>query len=336
MKIDPDHPDQRLVKELVDRYEASAKRLREQLIHPSGTTDRARQWNRSRAASTLSQVEQEIASLKRDIADWTGRSISHSMKQGITVADQQAKEAGIRPSDSPIEGSFNLVDRRAVEVLAKDTVRDLYHAADSMQRQAGTALRRMAATGVTNGEVNHILTGGIIEGQPARAIRELRDSLQKVYGDKVTIIDKNGQPIEFDSGYYAKLVATTKTREAVVTARHARLQDHGLDLVVIIGKVSKNFCTAYLGKVFSLSGKSDKYPPLSSLPGGGPPFHVQCSKGTAPFVEALADQVNIDVGKPDALTNKLLKTKDQSQLQRLFQDFNVSGHVATRMKKLQG
>ena len=56
-----------------------------------------------------------------------------------------------------------------------------------------------------------------------------------------------------------------------MTARHERLGELGLDLVAFVGRVSDNFCSAFLGQVFSLSGTSNKYPAYASLPGGGPP-----------------------------------------------------------------
>jgi hypothetical protein len=258
------------------------------------------------------------------------------MQRGIAAADRQAEEAGVRDEGSPLRGSFSIVDRGAVEVLARDTVSDLVKAADSMKAHAGHVLRRMAATGVSNAEVNTILTGGVIEGRPRDTIRELRELLVKVHGKQVTITDKNGDPITFDAGYYARLVAVTKTREATSKARHARLADRGMDLVVVVGRVSDNFCTAYLDKVFSISGSHPKYPPLASLPGGGPPFHVQCSKSTAPFIEDLADPEEIEVGEPDPDTALLLNVRDTSELQRRFKSLQGRQQAEGRRQKLAG
>ncbi|MCC6679877.1 MAG: hypothetical protein IT445_03145, partial [Phycisphaeraceae bacterium] len=296
--IDVDQPDPRLVAELVKRYEASAARLREQVLNPPGNSSRSQQWNRTRAAQILAQVDREITRLKQQATQWTGPALEQSMRKGIATADRQARQAGVVNDGSPLRGTFSIVDRGAAEVLARDTVGDLIKAADSMKKQAANVLHRMAAEGVSNADVNAILTGGIIEGKPLQAIRELREALRKVHGGKVTITDKNGDPMEFPVGYYAKLVAVTKTREATCKARHARLADRGIDLVKVIGRVSTNFCTAYLNKVFSISGTHKKYPSLDTLPGGGPPFHPQCSKSTAPFIEELADPEDLAAAAP--------------------------------------
>ncbi|GAB4191741.1 MAG: hypothetical protein Kow00105_05790 [Phycisphaeraceae bacterium] len=333
---DYDRPDPRLVAELVGRYERAAERLRDRVLDPPGSSDRARRWNQARAAQILTQVNAEIARLKRHAAEWTGRALEQAMRRGTRLADEQAAKAGVINTGSPLVGSFALVDRGTVEVLARDTVGDLTKAADSMQAQAGNLLRRMAAEGVTNAEVNAILTGGVIEGRPPATIRQLRDALIKVHGKRVTITDKNGQPRSFPAGYYAKMVAVTKTREATRLARHARLRDKGIDLVKVVGKISVNFCTAYLDKVYSISGEHPDYPPVSALPGDGPPFHVQCSKSTAPFVEVLADPVQVEDGKPDPDTDKLLNIQDRSELQRRFQALQLKTQAEARRRRIRG
>ncbi|MEI8194998.1 MAG: phage minor capsid protein, partial [Phycisphaerae bacterium] len=262
---------------------------------------------------------------------------------------QQIKDAGLSDNsafsiaggqNSAFRGSFTMVDRKAVEVLARDTVGDLVKAAESLARTAATALRHMAATGVTKQEVNQILAGrAIIEGKPDLAIKELKALLEKVHGETVTIIDKNGDPIEFDTGTYARMVANTKTREAVCQARHERLSEKGIDLVQIVGRVSKNFCTAYLGKVYSLSGTDPKYPPLSSLPGGRgpfppPPFHPNCSKSTAPFIAGLASKAALKVAAQTSGDENFLNENNQSKLQKTFINSNQMQIAAQRQKNL--
>jgi len=164
----------------------------------------------------------------------------------------------------------------------------------------------------------------------------LRDLLNKVHGDTVTITDKNGNPITYKTGYYAQVVATTKVREATVKARHARLAGDGIDLVFVTGRISKNFCTAYLDKVFSISGRSKKYPPLSSLPNNGPPFHPNCSKSTQPYIADLADDAAQEAAAPDDATSKYLDNDNISQLQKEFQNSNQQSAVKERTGAVAG
>jgi hypothetical protein len=91
--------------------------------------------------------------------------------------------------------------------------------------------------------------------------------------------------------------------------------------------------------VFSLSGKSDKYPAYAELPGGGPPFHPNCSKSTRPFIEDLASSKQLDQadGLDDA--DKLLGMKP-AEAQRTFKDLQIydqqKDRYATTAKKLFG
>lgn len=342
MAIDHDQPDPRVVKQLVATYEASADRLRKLVLSPAGASEHAREWTQARASALLAQVQAEIDRLKKEAVQWTGEALSKATQKGIKVADVQARQAGVVPrGDAAQRGSFHLVDRSAVEILAKDTVGDLLKAADAMGKTADIALRKMAAAGVSTADLNAILAGGIIEGQPERAIRELRDALKAVHGNRVVIQDKNGNPMEFKTSYYAKMVAVTKTREAVAKARHGRLQQSGIDLVVVVGKRSTNFCTAYLDKVFSISGGSKKYPALADLPGGGPPFHPNCSKSTAPFVEELADPEEVEAGLPDPDTQPMLARQadgskvSTTELQRRFQASRGLQSAEARAAKLR-
>lgn len=67
-----------------------------------------------------------------------------------------------------------------------------------------------------------------------------------------------------------------------------RLRARNIDLVVVLGSTSPRFCTAFRGKVFSISGTHPRWPALSTLPRGGAPFHPRCTKRYAAFVEEAA------------------------------------------------
>jgi hypothetical protein len=295
LPFDPLNADPRFVAEITATYEESAARLKAIVLHPPGSSDRARQFNQARAATQLLQAQQEIDRLKRQASAWTGRAMTSALDRGIATADQQLRDAGVHKSQGGggIGGGFHQVNHEAVRLFAQDTLRDtvgdLYKAADQMGKVAGQALRKMAVSGVTSGDVNRILAGhAVIEGQPQAAVRELKDLLTKVYGKTVEVPTVSGGFRTYDTGYYARMVATTKTREAVVKANHGRLLQRGVTLVKIIGRTSVNFCTQYLGHIYSIEGRDAKYPPLASLPSGGPPFHPFCSKSTAPYIEGLS------------------------------------------------
>jgi hypothetical protein len=335
MAIDFDKPPQQVIDQLVKLLEAAAARLRDQILSPPGRTANAQAWNQATAASRLAQINDELTRLKRGVAGWTSKAIESAFEQGVRTADKQAKDAGVRTDGSALRGSFTVIDRDAAELLARNIVGDVGAAIDGMAGNAGKLLRGMAATGITSQEVDEILAGRtILEGRSDVAIRELRTLIKKVHGETVTVKDKNGDDMTFKAGYYAEMVARTKTREAICKARHARLEDRGIDLVVVTGRQSKNFCSAYLGKVFSIGGSHPKYPPLSSLPGGGPPFHPNCSKSTTAFIEDLASKAALSAAEPDEALGQMLSSKDTSKLQRIFKDQGGAGAATERDQTL--
>lgn len=315
--------------ELVKLYREAQDKLKAIVLHPPGKTAKAQSFNSARAAEQLRQIEKILRGLKADSQSWIGTFLPVAFTDGIRRAEQQAAAVGVRPKEAATYGSFNLIDKGTVSIFARDITRDLNHAADALAERAAKLLRQTRQMGLSENEIDRILAGGVITGQPVATIRLLRDELKRIHGDEVAVKTKSGGTMNFEVGYYASMVARTKTRQATVAARHHRLEQLGLDLVAIVGRVSKNFCTAYLGQVFSLNGKSTKYPPLSSLPSHGPPFHPNCTKSTRPFVEDLASQKQLDDAEGDEDSDKLLNV-DAQTAQKRYKDLQVQPRVKER------
>lgn len=315
--------------ELVKMFKAASKHVRSVVLNPTGTSG-GMEFKRGRAAQLSDQIDQTLLALKQRVRPWAAGAAKDAVGAGRKTANRQAKDAGV--SLEQIQGKFNLIDVGTVNVFARQIVMDLDKAADSIGNRGKRLLRETAQEGLDENKINRILAGGVIEGTPVATIRKLKAELEKVHGDTVAIIDKNGDTINFDVGYYAEMVARTQTRMATVTARHERLAELEIDLVAIIGRVSQNFCTAFLGQVFSLSGKSDKYPAYDSLPGGGPPFHPNCTKSTRPFVEELASDKQLDHAEILDDSEQLLGM-NASQAQRSFKDLQIHAQIKDRYAK---
>jgi hypothetical protein len=305
-------------------YKDAAAKLKTVVLKPGGRTPESQAFNQAMAVQRASQIDRIVRDLNAGAVNWVRRpgTLKATVADARKLADRQAEEAGVRVAGSGVSGSFSLIDEGMVNLFAREIYADLSKASSSMGERAKKVLRDTAQKGLDESKINTILAGGAILGQPVAAIRQLREELRAVHGGTVRIISRNGNPIEFDVGYYAELVARTKTRDASVQARHQRLDELGMDLVEIVGRISGNFCTAFLGQVFSLSGRSTKYPAYSSLPGGGPPFHPNCTKSTRPFVEALAEPSQLDAAEPDADVGKLLG-QDATAAQRMFKDLQL-------------
>lgn len=316
---------------LASWYQEASRKLQRIVLHPPGRTQASREYRAAWASQQVGRIDAILRELKGRASGWIGRRMPQAYRDGLALADRQATEAGVRVPGSGLAGGFAVIDERTITILARDAYADLEKAADSMGDRSRRLLRTTAQEGLSEADINRILAGGAIEGRPLDTIRNLREELRRVHGDTVEITTRNGGTMNFEVGYYAEMVARTRTREATVLARHERLEELGLDLVAIVGRVSNNFCTAFLGQVFSLSGKSAKYPAYSRLPGGGPPFHPHCTKSTRPFVEELATdrQLSAAQGVGDA---SLLLGMDQTEAQRSYQDLQIRTQVEDRYK----
>ena len=314
---------------LVSLFRRAQDKLKSVVLHPPGGTEASRHYRIAWAAQQSRQIDLWLRQLDAASADWIGATLPQVFADGVKRAETQAKEAGVRVQGSGFGGSFALADRRTLEVFAHDIHADLSAASKSIGNRAERLLRATAQQSLSEADIDRILAGGVIEGRPLDTIRTLREELRRVSGDEVAVKTKSGGVMNFEVGYYASMVARTRTRQATVIARHRRLKELGLDLVAIVGRISNNFCTAFLGEVFSLSGRSTKYPALKSLPSGGPPFHPNCTKSTRPFVEELASEKQLDAGETDEDQRKLFNV-EPAVAQKRFKELQLKQQAVAR------
>jgi hypothetical protein len=87
----------------------------------------------------------------------------------------------------------------------------------------------------------------------------------------------------FRPSYYAELVARTKFHQAQSQAAIMQAVNHGTDLVEISShNTTTVICIPFEGNIYSISGTSNRFPPLTDLP----PFHPNCLHLTFPVFEA--------------------------------------------------
>lgn len=321
------------LKLLASWYQDFGDALRDRVLNPRGGKDSSRAWNQADAAQRLGQVRSLARSLDVRIAGTMGKRFTELAREARAKADRQAIEAGVRPDHGAVAGSFQLVDSKALSVVARDTLADLRKASGGAVAKAESVLRATADNGLTQTEINDIIAGRLISGDRSAAIQQLAGQLRAIHEGKVMVLQTKGGPREYDIAKYAEMVIRTKTRQATVIARHERFSELGIDLVIITGRISNNFCTAYVNQIFSISGKDERYPPLSSLPGGGPPFHPNCSKSTRAHVEEFADDRELEALAESPDLSPMLNTSPEAA-QRTYRDLQLRQQATARTEKL--
>jgi hypothetical protein len=131
--------------------------------------------------------------------------------------------------------------------------------------------------------VNRAIAQGIIEGQThvdvsSRILNLVRDSVTDA--NKLYINGRN-----YDPRKYARLLALTRTREAVTQGTLNTALEYGMDLVQVSdhSHPQDDACSPYKGKVFSISGANKDFPKMSEKP----PFHPHCRHILLPVSEDI-------------------------------------------------
>lgn len=319
---------QRVLAEQVAFYDGASQRINESLARAierlaKASPDSREAYTAGQRQLHLARMQEEIARAIRAVGGTPaplGETLRGVVDRSIAEGEAQLRELGLRPTERVpglgISGpSFGAVDRGAVEAIARDTVSkaasdvagSMRRALDDQGRAAGDLFRRLSSAVLADGRspltesaTNRAIARGLITGDVREASGLMRDIFRDPRAAEPESYRRLGSKIiavgqaEMTVRSYAALVVRTRTREAAVEARHERLGASGISLVQITGRVSENFCTAFIGLVVGLTGEQvidgKRYPALASLPGGGPPFHPNCSKGTAAFIPDLVSE----------------------------------------------
>ncbi len=126
-------------------------------------------------------------------------------------------------------------------------------------------------------------------GGPGGALKTLAEApyLLKSNGARIHVMD------------HIQMLVNTKQAQIQTKARNLRLIESGLDLARISPNppLTPDACALYAGRIVALTTEAAKhtgFPLIDRLPGGGPPFHPNCTHTTIPWfgdLESAEDQV---------------------------------------------
>lgn len=256
-----------LVQEFSDRAERIAKLLRDLLLLPV-----------ARRFSVYRELVSEVAALRRFSREWA----TESLVEFFSEEDRRVSRKGSRPISAqagaaPVAlGFLDSIDKAlfSLSTLGGRLLRST-DPIDAMGFSARSKVSREVAKGVSP------------EVARTRALNSYLDEIAKT---PVTILGKSAKPITFSLPYYVALSAQVAMVSSQTAAAKARAQSDGMDLVRVTDNPSLigDYCDAYRGRVFSVSGTHPKYPPLASTPSGGPPFHPWCTHTLTPVTDGEA------------------------------------------------
>lgn len=248
-------------------------------------------FQRGRTRVLIRKVSDALRPLDRATAKWAGDLIPRAHDRGAADVVRGLRSIGYR---GPLSTEFVGVHERAVEVIARSVERDLGRATRRAEGMVGRMLKRTQQAVVEqhflDTEVGKSIVKGGTRRELSKALGQLfsrasdRDGMLRIADGQLVRAGSKWLPLD----YYTELVARTATRQATVQGTIDRLSDNGLDLTEVVGpRDTCEICQEFVGQVYSISGKSDTYPPLSEAM-GGPPYHPNCEHGLGAFVEGLS------------------------------------------------
>jgi hypothetical protein len=295
----------RLVNLYQDAYQEVVRRLARQKLYGMST---------EHSDALLRDIERTLIRLDAEAESWLKDTFPDVYRDS---SDQTLVDLSRRYHVEGLSGSFAQVHNDAVRRLMEDTFRDIAAATQNVTKELKQAIRDAARgifrlgelTGETRVEMTKRLVGqlaakGFTAEYDARgryirlADYESRLSYERfaelmMENHWVGFVDAAGR--RWDLLNYSEMLTRTKIRETVSRGTEDRLAANGLDLVQIVGPtLVVDWCGEYRGKVFSISGNSTEFPPLSSCPNGGTPFHPRCKDNEAPVVAKFHTQEERD------------------------------------------
>ncbi len=298
---------------LVEYYEKALK----DIIANAGALTTAQATARLRI---LKDIKLRLVQLDAQKKRWIEDFITGFYKIGKVSVLEDLKSKNVIPK---IYDSLIAMDRQAIEYMILETNGYFNKVSDQWLNKINRLYRSTSLEETLNKEIQDNIISGMIQTQaPGKVRKIIKDRLLQTFKDgTVSLIDKNGDERSFTAQNYSKIVAHSSIMQALNTGQLLNAANHGVDLM----KISENpstigdFCDLYIGKVFSISGTSKTYHPLSSLPNGGPPFHVLCKHSMHPFIETFHSEEDL---KARAQVKDYALIKEGNTLKDIIRKYN--------------
>lgn len=280
MALYPTHVevDEKRMKALIDAY----KLAYEDIV---STLEKQTNFSIANRKQILAQISAEIDRLAALTQEEIELEIPRIYAEG---ADDAVKQLRNIKAELEVTSGFNLVNKRAIAALVDGASLAFAEALTTAKRDGVRLLGVVAKQ-----ELNQALINSKIAGEGTRkAVQRIKGIIAEngING----LYDRSGKRWSLDS--YAEMLFRTKMVEARNTGLINRMVENGYDLVQVSShQGSCSICAPYEGLIYSITGSSKLYPPLSSItnrPGNTGLFHPRCRHALNTIVPSLAREIN--------------------------------------------
>jgi hypothetical protein len=213
------------------------------------------------SSARMQQIRKDLLEGSRT---WVQEAIPYSYMKGVDIADTSL------PPENESIADFGEIHQKTAEALGKSTYSRLMDVISVVDRRVDDIFRKL--------ELENTKSAVLGDQKEAQVAAKIKDDLAE---NGITgFVDKAGKSWNMSS--YIEVLAQESTMQSFREGITNRLQEKAQDLVFIpahSGSCKK--CAEFEGKMYSLSGNDEKYPPLSEAIDGGM-FHINCTH----YVEA--------------------------------------------------
>lgn len=307
--------------------------------------------------SVLKQLERLMKQLEAETGQYISTEIPRQYKKALDDTYAYFKRNNLQMKRPDM---FSNIHSDAVSELANEM---RYHINQGISI-AGRRVMRYLDTAKDNALRQAGLRSAALKAAAGQTVADMqKDLMQRLANDGFLTVQygtgKRAYQVGLDS--YAAMVARSTTREAGNLARENQLTENGYDLMMMTEHYPTcEACAVLQGRVYSISGRDKRFPPLSrAFPSGYRNVHPNCrhvmtywieemqspeeiraalARSNAPFTDNRSDEEIALYSKQQADSRRMRADRSQFERyrQRLGEDAPKSFHTFRRIKNADG
>lgn len=307
--------------------------------------------------SVLKQLERLMKELEAETGQYISTEIPRQYKKALDDTYAYFKRNNLQMKRPDM---FSHIHSDAVSELANEM---RYHINQGISI-AGRRVMRYLDTAKDNALRQAGLRSAALKAAAGQTVADMqKDLMQRLANDGFLTVQygtgKRAYQVGLDS--YAAMVARSTTREAGNLARENQLTENGYDLMMMTEHYPTcEACAVLQGRVYSISGRDKRFPPLSrAFPSGYRNVHPNCrhvmtywieemqspeeiraalARSNAPFTDNRSDEEIALYSKQQADSRRMRADRSQFERyrQRLGEDAPKSFHTFRRIKNADG
>jgi hypothetical protein len=265
--------------------------------------------NQPTIQQATTEATQEWEYFEGEAEDWTDEAVAQAYLRGIQETNGQANEAGLNATagaftSTPLlatgSGGAGRTPQIAKEILSEYPDHHTMYSVFKEQAYSDFNKTRVPVIRDVEDKVRNLIveaSESSYRNADTFTRRQMTQELMERFADEniTGIRYADGRTMNINS--YSEMVARSQTGNAAREASMRRAQEYGLDLVQIsVHFPCSDLCIDQQGRVYSISGNSDRYPPLEQAISNGL-YHVNCKHSQSAYIPGTSKLPDRDVSK---------------------------------------